>query len=282
MQQTNSSLKLAHKVIKSGKPSRNWIFLHGIYNSKQNFDPLIASSKILSQGNIHLLDQRNHGDSPHSSNCSVNSSAQDVVKYIESTGINKFNILGHSMGGLVAIEVALCRPDLIESIFVIDIVPRKTYFLNESKDLIKYKKEAKQIDQISLEELNAEKVEQRLLEICDGDQQSCRAYIDNLITGEDGNLRWKFNSKILSQNFQEIVNYMPKDSLRFEGKLFLLGGDQSDLLADYDFTELKKWFPNFDPEHDKEMILDAGHSVHLEKVHRFCELFETHNKELST
>jgi len=89
-------------------------------------DNWIMPAKELSKTyKVILPDLRNHGNSPHSEDFNLTVLAGDIVELIQSLGFEKVLLLGHSLGGRIAISVALHHPQLIEKLVVVDIAPRR-------------------------------------------------------------------------------------------------------------------------------------------------------------
>lgn len=115
----------------SGKSTTNQlIMLHGLWGASENWLPI--TKKIRNNYHIIIPDIRNHGRSPHAPEMDYNIMAEDVAKLISSLGnkTEKFDVIGHSMGGKIALKLKLLYPDLINKCIIIDIAPR-TYDLND-------------------------------------------------------------------------------------------------------------------------------------------------------
>jgi esterase len=99
------------------------VLLHGLFGSARNWG---QHQKTLGDGGrlVITLDLRNHGESPHGPVASYAAMAQDVAETLESLDHRRCRLLGHSMGGKVAMALALTQPDLIERLVVADIAPR--------------------------------------------------------------------------------------------------------------------------------------------------------------
>lgn len=250
-----------------------------MFGSHKDFHSITKNQKIVNQGNIHLLDQRNHGNSPHTENFSVEICAQDTIDYIKQNNIQKTNLVGYSMGAFIAMEVALRKPNLINSLLIIDMAPRDFLTKGKYKSMERYQDHSTNLSLIDLENLNEEEVKEKIFEACGGSKLNFEYYLENLEKGKNGKFKWKCNLKIISDNFQKIAMYRPEEGLKFEGKCLWVVGDRSKITNGYDYRELNEWFPNFDPKRDKK-ILSGGHFVHFEDEEGFCDLFEKFNKEL--
>ncbi|MCB8879052.1 alpha/beta fold hydrolase [Acidisoma cellulosilytica] len=99
------------------------ILLHGLYGSARNWG---QHQKTLAGGGrqVITMDLRNHGESPHGPVASYGTMAEDVAETLAAMGITRCRLLGHSMGGKIAMRLALTRPDLLERVIIADIAPR--------------------------------------------------------------------------------------------------------------------------------------------------------------
>ena len=112
-------MKLFSRVLGEGEPL---IILHGLFGMSDNWNTL--AKRFSKNYSVHLLDLRNHGKSPHSDNFNYDVMSIDVVNYINDNKISMPIILGHSMGGKVAMALAFKAKIKIKKILVADISPR--------------------------------------------------------------------------------------------------------------------------------------------------------------
>ncbi|WP_416396270.1 alpha/beta fold hydrolase [Allohahella sp. A8] len=101
--------------------SPHLLMAHGLFGSHEN---LMAAARILGEHYcIHLLDLRNHGQSPHCETMSYPEMADDVMQYMDEQGLSSTFVLGHSMGGKVMMQLALDHPERVAALVVADISP---------------------------------------------------------------------------------------------------------------------------------------------------------------
>ncbi|RYX99620.1 alpha/beta fold hydrolase, partial [bacterium] len=120
-------MKLFFKKLGEGKPI---IILHGLFGSSDNW--LTISKKLADRYSIYLLDVRNHGQSPHSDDHSYQAMVGDLSEFIRDNNIEKPIIIGHSMGGKIAMNFAVDHPEVPEKIVVVDIAPKMYQHENKS------------------------------------------------------------------------------------------------------------------------------------------------------
>ncbi|KAF6759823.1 alpha/beta-hydrolase [Ephemerocybe angulata] len=137
------------------------IILHGLFGSRRNWNSLGKAMAERSQRPIYRLDLRNHGTSPHAEPMNYSAMAEDVWDYIMRHELKKVTVLGHSMGGKVAMAMALgagrdekkMPKDVLDKLIVVDITPRTASaspkfaayidtMLDIERNLVKTKKEA--------------------------------------------------------------------------------------------------------------------------------------------
>ncbi|KAJ3216093.1 hypothetical protein HK099_006018 [Clydaea vesicula] len=97
--------------------------LHGLFGSKQNFGAISKQIHQRLKSNIYTLDLRNHGDSFHSNTFNYQVMVNDVLNVAKSIGLNKINVLGHSMGAKVAMNLALNSSSVVNQLLIVDMAP---------------------------------------------------------------------------------------------------------------------------------------------------------------
>ena len=116
-------MKLFHKIYANPDSTEYLFILHGLFGMLDNWHNM--ARKLSAHFNVVTVDQRNHGQSPHSDAMSFELMAQDLADLMDHIGIEKATILGHSMGGKTAMKFADLHPDKIEKLIVVDIAPKK-------------------------------------------------------------------------------------------------------------------------------------------------------------
>ena len=109
---------LASTVIGQGQPA---LVLHGLFGSGTNWRTI--ARRLETRLECHLIDQRNHGRSPHARGMAYPDLAADVLAYVDSHRIDRAGLIGHSMGGKTAMTLALTAPERVRWLVVADIAP---------------------------------------------------------------------------------------------------------------------------------------------------------------
>src|SRR5262245_41592435 len=97
------------------------IVLHGLFGMSDNL--AFVGKKLADRFCVIVPDQRNHGRSPHHADMSYPLMAQDILRLMDDEGIDRADVLGHSMGGKVAMQLAVSCPERIQRVIVADIAP---------------------------------------------------------------------------------------------------------------------------------------------------------------
>src|SRR5262245_22188729 len=100
------------------------VVLHGLLGSSRNWQT--AGGDLAKAGAAHVmaLDLRNHGKSPHADVMSYDAMVADVLTWMDARGLTRVSLMGHSMGGKVAMALACRHPERVERLIVVDIAPR--------------------------------------------------------------------------------------------------------------------------------------------------------------
>lgn len=101
------------------------ILLHGLFGSWENLGSIARS--LASDYQVYCLDLRNHGRSPHTDVMNYDLMSEDVYRFMQLHGIDKAHLLGHSMGGKTAMQLALNHPEVVDKLLVADIAPYNTH-----------------------------------------------------------------------------------------------------------------------------------------------------------
>lgn len=246
-------MKLFYREYGQGK---QMIILHGLMGSSDNWLP---QAKMLGEHyHVWVVDQRNHGQSPHSNEFNYTVLSEDILNFIQEHNIDNPVIIGHSMGGKAAMNFALMHPDKLDKLIVVDIAP-KAYDVRH--DHIVEGLKAVPIDSVqSRQEANdalaphisSEAVRQFLLK--------------NLMRKPEGGFGWRINLPIIDQSLELISGGLVTEGV-FEKKTMFIRGSKSDYILDEDREAIKKIFPNA-----TLVTMETGHWVQAEKPEEFVQV----------
>lgn len=237
------------------------IIVHGLYGSSDNW--LSIGKELAENFEVFLIDQRNHGQSPHTDRHTYDLLKHDLLGFIDEQGIEKAIMIGHSMGGKTVMQLATDHPERLTSLVVIDIAP-KSYMQTDNFS-------AETVDHLNIMTamLNVDfsKVQSREdvdLELS-GAVRSLRVrsfLLKNLKRDPDGSYRWGINIKTLSRELPAIMKEIVTKQSGIAGfPVLFIRGEKSSYILDGDIPEIKKLFPFA----DFVTIPDAGHWLHVEK-----------------
>ncbi len=260
-------MNLNFRKLGSGHPL---IILHGLYGAGDNW---LSIAKVLSGFcEVYLIDQRNHGSSPHASEHNYDVLTKDIKEFMDQQGIEKAMILGHSMGGKVAMRFALTYPHMLTKLIIADISPG-SYTNDQNRNHIKTHERIIQslmkIDLGKIESLSdADKQMKEFLP----DERLRKFLMKNLKKGDDHHYQWKINLSVLKDNLYDISDSIGKDQLDSEGirnfPVLFIRGANSDYIVEEDETQIKKMFPLS----TLVSLKNAGHWLHAEQPDTFAKI----------
>ena len=246
-------MKLNYKVSGDGFPV---IILHGLYGSLDNWQTM---AKYLSgEFKVYIVDLRNHGRSPHSEEHSYPSMVNDLKQFYEDHRIERANIIGHSMGGKVAMSFALKYPALVNKLVVVDIAP-KAYQAGHDQIF-------EALFELDLSKVSKRQEADRRLKHAIPDLAVRQFLLKNLSRAEDGSYTWRINLKSLFKNYNNINAAIESDE-PVDVDTLVIRGEQSGYIIESDFSSFNKLFANV----QITTISSAGHWVHAEATEEFLK-----------
>jgi esterase len=246
-------MKLFYRELGQGQPI---ILLHGIFGSSDNW--LTQARMMSARCHTFALDLRNHGQSPHDAAFDYPEMVADLLEFLNHHNIEDPVVIGHSMGGKVAMNFAVAHPDKLQKLVVVDIAP-KPY--NMDHYIILDGLRAIPIDTIGTR-AEADEVLSGFV-----DEVDVRQFLlKNLQRQPEGGFKWKLNLGVIDANIKKIGL-----DLQFEGKFdkpaLFVRGSRSNYVKDTDLGRIRDIFPAAEMQ-----TLDAGHWVPAEKPQEFVDL----------
>ena len=240
-------MKLAYKSF--GERGVPIIILHGLFGSGDNWQTFARS--LSEDHQVYLVDQRNHGRSPHTETMTYEEMAEDLSEFMDQNHIKEAVVMGHSMGGKTAMRFSQLFPERVLGVVVVDMGVKK-YPPHHQRIL----EALKSMDPNSYERRgDAEKEMEQYI-----DEWMIRQFLlKNLYWKKPGEeMAWRFNVDTLDSEMDNILAPMPKDESQVPA-LFVRGA-KSDYIPDGDWKSIEGIFPR-----SKLVTIDAGHWVHAEK-----------------
>lgn len=234
------------------------ILLHGMFGMADNLMPI--AREFAQNYKVYVPDLRNHGRSPWHEQMSFSIMAGDVVRLMEQQGIRKAHIMGHSLGGKVAMAIALEQPQWVKSLIVADISPCS--YPPHHEQIIKGLKNVAQMDISSRRQ--ADSVLSNFVE----EEDVRRFLLKSLFKNEETELmQWRFNLNAVAANYHKLRESMIWD-LPFEGDTLFIKAELSDYISREHEEPIRAAFPNF----QFKMIQNVGHWLHAEKPDAFVKV----------
>lgn len=230
---------------------RALVILHGLFGSGDNWHTL--ARRLQGERRVITADLRNHGRSPHSESFTFPAMASDVVELLAALGLSEADLLGHSLGGKVAMELALEHPDLVRRLIVADIAPKRYRPHHvELKDALLALDLRSITSRRDAERELAQRVPNRTVQLF---------LLKNLISDEGGGYRWRLNLEGIAANFEETGVPIARGR-SFDGPTLFLRGELSDYVdAQSDEPLIRSLFPRA----QIETVRGATHWIHADQ-----------------
>jgi len=225
------------------------VMLHGLFGSADNLGGLARAME--NDFRMVMVDHRNHGRSPHAPTNSYGEMAEDIFDVMDREGIDKAHVFGHSMGGKVAMQMALLAPERIDRMVVGDISPVAYSRHHDAilKGMAEVAKAAPQ-DRAGAEAILAPYVREA---------DVLSFLLTNWRRASDGIWRWRLNFDAIRDDYDSIVAGVDGDPVDTP-VLFLRGGESDYVTAEHRDTILRLF-----PKATVRTVEGAGHWLHAEK-----------------
>lgn len=246
-------MKLAYKQLGEGKPL---VILHGLFGFSDNWQS--HAKKLAEYFHVTLVDLRNHGHSEWSNDFSYNLMVQDLHELFTDLQINKPILLGHSMGGKLAMHFDGQFPHSIEKLIVVDM-GIKAYAPHHEHILAAF-------HAIDLNAISARSQAEAILKTFIDSEGVRQFLLKNLYWEEKGKLAWRVNFPVLEASMPEILKALPKFE-SFTPTLFVRGL-LSNYILDEDICTIEAQYPDM----QLVSIANAGHWVHAEAPDAFLDV----------
>lgn len=243
---------LHSRIEGEGKPL---LIIHGFLGTSDNWKTL-AGQYAQNGYQVHAIDLRNHGKSFHSDDFTYTDMVNDVVEYCDANNIAKADIIGHSMGGKVAMFLVTQHPEKVDRLVVADIGPK--YYAPHHQDILAG---------LNAVDFSAKPTRNDVEEVLAGhitDFGTRQFLMKNLYWKEPGQLDFRFNLPVFNEKIDNIGEALPGDAV-FGGPTLFLRGDRSRYIKDEDIPGIKLHFP----QAEIKDIKNSGHWLHAENPQDF-------------
>jgi pimeloyl-ACP methyl ester carboxylesterase len=260
-------MKLFYRSIGTGEPI---VILHGLYGSSDNW--LTVGKAIALKNRIISLDQRNHGQSPHTASHNYALMSDDLDEFMKSENIQNPIIIGHSMGGKVAMRYCLEHPDKVKGLVVVDISPEEYTERKQSatSHLEEHRKIVNALLAMPLDSLESRNDADTNLSLSIPQTRIRQFLLKNLKRNKDGAFYWALNLDAIQQNLFALMEGINSKGYTYNGPTLFIKGSESDYITEESRNKIQNIFPNA----QLRTIQDAGHWVHAEQTSKFVELLQ--------
>jgi esterase len=194
-----------------GEQGQPVIILHGLFGSSDNW--LTVSKSIAEDHKVYLVDQRNHGRSPHDPVFTYEAMVEDLKHFIEGNNIENPIIIGHSMGGKTAMGFAVKYPSMLDKLVVVDIAPK--YYKIRHHKLIE--------SMATLDLVNVKSRNEAEAHLSTGipDFGERQFIMKNLYRDEENNFRWRANLEVIKKDV-DLIGADPTEGKTYTGATLFL------------------------------------------------------------
>lgn len=251
---------LAHRDL-GGKGKKPLVILHGLLGSSRNWQT--AGRDLAADFHVCALDLRNHGESFHAAEMTYALMADDVAAWLDAHHLARAHLLGHSLGGKVAMVLACREPARVEKLVVVDIAP-KDYPQSHLREF-------GAMHGLDLPRLRSRADAEKLIEALVPDWGLRQFLLSNLERTSDGGLRWTINLPGLTGALPALEAEFLHPGDRYDGDvLFVLGGKSRYFVRGADEARVQPHFPRV----QYAVIADSGHSPHFEAREKFVAIVQ--------
>lgn len=227
------------------------VILHGLFGMLDNWQTI--AKHLESRFTIYLIDQRNHGRSPHTEDHSYQLMAEDLYDFFQQQHINKAIIMGHSMGGKTAMQFAINHPSMIEKLIVVDMGIKRYPGGHDSI--------FDALQAFDTTAVTKRSEAEAMLSTTIPDAGVRQFVLKNLTRNPDASYQWKFNLPTLVKNYEE--NILAPITIEHPCNIpaLFIRGENSNYIGDNDWPAIQLVFPAA----ELKTISNAGHWVHADQ-----------------
>ncbi|MBE0661848.1 MAG: alpha/beta fold hydrolase [Bacteroidales bacterium] len=252
-------MKLFFRKFGSGEPV---IILHGLFGISDNW--VTHAKRLAEKYEVYVPDLRNHGHSPHSSTFNYYAMVDDLREFMNEHGLEKAMIIGHSMGGKVAMNFAIEHPYMVQKLVIVDISPRAYSTRSIHEDIISA------MESVNFDEVDYRKDVEEKLKSHIASERIRWFILKNLHRLNRGRLAWRINISDIAANMDQIAKGIVFNGA-YPGPTMFVRGSESDYITEKDEHLIFEYFPNA----TIETIEGAAHWVHADAPEELCDLLSS-------
>ncbi|HAJ98417.1 MAG TPA: alpha/beta hydrolase [Bacteroidales bacterium] len=249
-------MQLHYKVLGSGSVL---VILHGLFGMSDNF--VSIANALLATHKVYLPDLRNHGQSPHHSDVSYKAMSNDLAAFFKEHQIEKAHLLGHSMGGKVAMQFAYEYPKKVDRLIVADMSPAARNASQQHIEVLQAMTKIKAGDYSSRAQ-----IEQEISKFVNSSKLK-NLILKNLQRNPDGSFRWRINLDAMSNNLHEVFKAIDYHGWVCPNPALFLAGEFSDYIQEPDCELIRQMFSRV----AFATVQGASHWLHADNPKAFAE-----------
>ena len=251
-------MKLFCRQIGDGPPL---VILHGLFGMSDNW---LSIAKELSQSyHCYILDMRNHGRSPKSDDLNYDDMVEDLYEFLTDFGLRTISLMGHSMGGMVAMRFSFEYSHRIEKLIIVDIAPKSYPALHQNI--------LNGLKSIPIDKINTREEADNILEEYVTSAHTRQFLLKNLYRKEDNSYAWRINLNAIYDHASDIGRGISTDHI-YEKPTLFIRGENSNYLLPEDQVRIMQIFPKA----KIAQISGASHWVHAEKPEEFLTVLNSY------
>jgi esterase len=243
-------MQLFHRDL-GGAGNPPLVVLHGMLGSSRNWQT--AGRDLAARFHVLALDLRNHGESPHAPTMTYEEMMADVTEWLDRERLDRVALLGHSMGGKIAMLLACRHPDRVDRLIAVDIAP-KNYFWPA------HRQNFAAMNDLNLRELHSRAEAELRLEPRVASWAMRKFLTTNLARDAAGHWHWQINLPVLTTALPQLEANPLAPTDRFDGPALFIAGGKSDYIEPADEPAIRAHFPAA----RIAMLAGAGHNPHLD------------------
>lgn len=237
----------------SGQPL---VILHGLFGTSDNWQTLAKA--FAEKNTVYLVDQRNHGHSPHSDEMDYFAMADDLKELFDENKLENVVLMGHSMGGKTSMFFAQQYPRLLDKLIVADMGAKK---YPPHHQLI-----FEALLDVDLEKVKTRREVEDIIKSHIQDNGVIQFLLKNLYWTDKEKLAWRMNLPVLHRDIEQILEAIPPKTC--DVNTLFIRGEKSNYILESDWDDIQSQFPNS----KLETIMGAGHWVHAEAPKEFYKI----------
>lgn len=251
-------MQLHYQTLGQGQPL---VLLHGLFGSADNWGSI--AKHFAQHYQVISVDLRNHGRSPHNDSQTLADMAEDLRQLCDDLGVTPLHLLGHSLGGRVAMQFAAQYPERVNKLMVVDMGIRA--YADAHTHLIDA------MLALDLSQVQSRSKADKALSTSIRNLMVRQFLLTNLVKVND-QLQWRINLPALKANY---AHFQAALAVHYEKPCLFIRGGQSDYVRDQDLAGIQQHFPQA-----QFVSLPTGHWVHAEHPQLFMQTVGQYLSEL--